>query len=82
MALFARTTQVGSRNLIHACLAGTQEEMQGKYINVCKVEEESDFVLSKEGGRVAERLWKETMDVLGEVDPRTQDILRDELKHL
>lgn len=53
----ARTPEMGSRALVHAALSGTKEEVHGKYLNVCRVEEESDFVLSLEGKRAQDRLW-------------------------
>lgn len=31
--------------------------MQGRYLNLCRVEEESDYVISEEGGKVEKRLW-------------------------
>lgn len=55
--LLARTVEVGSRTLVHAALAGDQSEMQGRYLNRCRVEEESDFALSEEGGKVEEKIW-------------------------
>jgi len=42
---------------VHAALAGTQSEMQGRYLSSCKVEEESDYAIGKEGSKVEERVW-------------------------
>ena len=56
-AVLARSSEVGSRTLIHAALGGTQKEMQGKYLTTCKVDEESDYALSPEGMEVQERIW-------------------------
>jgi len=53
----ARTTEEGSRTLVHAALAGTQSEMQGRYLNACRVEEESDYAISEEGSKVEEKVW-------------------------
>jgi hypothetical protein len=38
-------------------LWGNKEDVNGKYLNTCKVEEESDFVISKKGREIEERLW-------------------------
>jgi len=73
-AILARSTEVGSRTLIHAALSGTQKDMQGKYLNKCQVEEESDYAISPEGMEVQERVWRETIDILQKADPRVQDI--------
>ena len=55
--MLARSTEMGSRTLIHAALGGTQKEVQGKYLSTCQVGEESDYALSPEGMEVQERLW-------------------------
>jgi retinol dehydrogenase 12 len=55
--LVARTTEVGSRTLVHASLWGTKEVVHGKYLNKCQVEEESDYAISSEGKKVQDRLW-------------------------
>src|SRR6185437_2101521 len=48
--LLARTTEVGSRTLVHASLWGTKAKVNGKYLNKCLIEEEeSDYVISSEG---------------------------------
>ena len=56
-ALFARSTEVGSRTLVHAALWGTKEQVNGKYLNKCQVEEVSDYVLSSDGAMVQKKLW-------------------------
>jgi len=55
----ARATDVGSRTFVWAALAGKDVggEVHGRYTASCRVEEESDYVLSKEGGEVEERVW-------------------------
>ena len=52
-----RDVEMGSRTLVHAALAGTQSEMQGRYLNACRVEEESDYAIGEEGSKVEERVW-------------------------
>jgi len=55
--LIARTAEAGSRNLVHAALWGSKEDINGKYVNRCKVEEESDFAISKKGRQLEEKIW-------------------------
>jgi hypothetical protein len=57
VSLVARTTEEGSRTLVHASLWGTKDEVHGKYMNKCQVEEESNFAISSEGKKVQDRLW-------------------------
>jgi len=61
--LFARTTEVGSRQLVWAALAGKkghEEELRGAYVANTRIEEASDWVLSEEGKRVQDLLWVRT----------------------
>ncbi|PSN59619.1 NAD(P)-binding protein [Corynespora cassiicola Philippines] len=58
----ARSTELGSRTLVHA---GTQgPETHGQYMSDCRITPPSDFVLSKEGYEAQERVWKETVERL------------------
>jgi len=77
--LVGRTGEYGSRTLTHAALSGTNEEVNGKYLNKCQVEEESDYSLSREGKQAEERIWDETIEVLREVDPRVQKVIAEYL---
>ncbi|KAL7779016.1 hypothetical protein CFE70_008519 [Pyrenophora teres f. teres 0-1] len=58
----ARTTEVGSRTLVHAGLQG--EESHGKYFSDCQVTEPSPYVRSEEGKRDQGRVWKELVEKL------------------
>ncbi|CAA9964455.1 Retinol dehydrogenase 12 [Pyrenophora teres f. maculata] len=58
----ARTTEVGSRMLVHAGLQG--EESHGKYFSDCQVTEPSPYVRSEEGKRDQGRVWKELVEKL------------------
>ncbi|KZS97484.1 NAD(P)-binding protein [Sistotremastrum niveocremeum HHB9708] len=78
--LLGRSTEVGSRTLVHAALAGDQLTMQGKYLNKCQVEEESDYVISPEGQKVQDRLWEETIAILEAADPRVKDVVHSLLR--
>ncbi len=55
--MLARATEMGSRTLVHAALDGANRDVQGKYLNRCQVEEESDLVISEEGKVIQDRLW-------------------------
>ncbi|KZS88794.1 NAD(P)-binding protein, partial [Sistotremastrum niveocremeum HHB9708] len=75
--LFARSTEAGSRTIVHAALSGSQENMQARYLNTCHVAEESDYILSAEGKRVQDRLWEETVAILREKDRRIASVVSD-----
>ncbi|KAL6885428.1 hypothetical protein GGI43DRAFT_419089 [Trichoderma evansii] len=66
-ALIARTTEVGSRTLVHSAASG--DESHGQYMSECKVKEPSAFVRSEEGAKVQERVHKELMDILETIQP-------------
>ncbi|KAF4630758.1 hypothetical protein G7Y89_g7388 [Cudoniella acicularis] len=66
-ALIARTTEVGSRTLVHSAAAG--DESHGQYMSECKVKEPSAFVRSKEGATTQERVHREFMDILETIQP-------------
>jgi len=63
----ARTTEVGSRTLVAGAVAG--EESHGCYMDVCSVSPPSPFVRSDEGKKTQERVYKELMDILEEIQP-------------
>ena len=56
-ALFARTTEVGSRTLVHPAVEPGERVRHGRYVSCCEVVEESDYVLSEEGKEISKRLW-------------------------
>ncbi|KAH7123988.1 hypothetical protein B0J11DRAFT_436381 [Dendryphion nanum] len=63
----ARTTEVGSRTLVHAGSAGV--ESHGQYLSNCNVAQPSQFVLSQEGHDTQERYWKELTAKLEAIKP-------------
>jgi len=77
--LIARTAEYGARTLTHAALWGTKEEVNGKFLNKCQIEEESDFAVSREGRAVEERVWEETIAILTEADPRVKNVVKEYL---
>lgn len=60
--LLARSTELGSRNLVHAASLGP--ESHGQYISDCVVARPSDYVLSGEGWKDQRRVWKELAEKL------------------
>ncbi|ORY71178.1 putative short-chain dehydrogenase [Pseudomassariella vexata] len=65
--LLARTSEMGSRTLVSAALAG--EETHGKYLGDCRMMEPSRFVRSEEGKRVQKRAYDELLGILEGVEP-------------
>lgn len=65
----ARSTEVGSRTLVAAGLAG--EESHGKYMSDAVVADQSlsAFVRSDEGDRAGKKVWKELSDILDQIEP-------------
>lgn len=56
-AILSRPTEMGSRCLVHGTIIAKTDEVHGKYLNNCRVEEESDFVISDDGAQIQERVW-------------------------
>ncbi|KAG0700364.1 short-chain dehydrogenase [Suillus ampliporus] len=77
--LLARTTEMGSRTLVHAAIEPGERERHGHYLSSCEVAEESDYALSTEGREVSKRLWHETLRILGDIDPRVNTIVSEHL---
>lgn len=62
--LLARTTEMGSRTLVHPAVGLGERLRHGRYVSCCEVAEESDYVLSEEGKEISRRLWVSTSSVL------------------
>lgn len=58
----ARSTELGSRNLVHAASLGP--ESHGQYVSDCVVELPSEYVRSQEGWRDQQRVWGELVKKL------------------
>jgi NAD(P)-dependent dehydrogenase (short-subunit alcohol dehydrogenase family) len=58
----ARTTEQGSRTLVHA--GSAKEDTHGAYLSDCAVTEPVAWVRSPEGKVVQERIWKEVCGIL------------------
>ncbi|KAG9315299.1 short-chain dehydrogenase [Chiua virens] len=71
----ARSTEEGSRTLVHAAVAGEGRTMHGRYLSSCQVTEEDDFLFTPKGQTFAAKVWDETLLVLSRVDERVPEIV-------
>ncbi|KAF2014580.1 retinol dehydrogenase 12 [Aaosphaeria arxii CBS 175.79] len=65
--LLGRTTEQGSRTLVHAAASGA--ETHGQYLSDCSIEKPSDFVLSGKGYETQNRVWDELCAKLEAISP-------------
>jgi len=65
--LLARSTEAGSRTLVHA--AGAGPETHGEYLDMYKMTPPATVVRSPEGQKAQKRLWDELMDQLDKIEP-------------
>lgn len=65
--LLARSTEVGSRTLVHGGLQGAQSH--GKYLSDCKITEPGTNVRSEEGKQDQERVFRELTAKLEGIKP-------------
>jgi len=63
----ARSTEVGSRTLVDASCKGP--ESHGKYLTDCEIHDPSSFVMSAEGKKTQQRVWKELSEKLEHIQP-------------
>ncbi|KAH7303311.1 putative short-chain dehydrogenase [Stachybotrys elegans] len=61
-AILARSTEVGSRTLVHAGSAGI--DTHGQYLSDCQIGQPGPFVLSAEGKKAQGRVYKEILEKL------------------
>jgi len=66
-ALVARTTEVGSRTLVHAASAG--RESHGMYLSDSKVTPPAILVTGPEGKPLQEKVWGELREILEGIQP-------------
>jgi len=65
--LFARTTEYGSRTLVHAASQGP--ESHGQYLSDCAVAERGGLTKGGQGVILQERVWKEVSEQLEKTKP-------------
>jgi NAD(P)-dependent dehydrogenase (short-subunit alcohol dehydrogenase family) len=65
----ARTTEVGSRTLVAAAVAGS--ESHGKYMTDAQINDDalSDFVKSADGKKASQKVWEELSVILESIQP-------------
>lgn len=63
----AWSTEQGSRTLVDGVCKGP--ESHGKYLASCRIVEPSPFVLSEEGKKTRDRVWKELSEKLEKIQP-------------
>lgn len=71
--LLCRTTEVGSRTLVHAGVAGP--ETHGKYLSDCKITACAPLVEGKEGAETQRRVWDELAKKLEDIEPGITKVL-------
>lgn len=65
--IFCRTTEVGSRTLVHAGLGG--KDTHGAYLSDCKITPCAALVEGKEGPEMQKRVWAELAEKLEHIEP-------------
>jgi len=65
--LLARSTEVGSRTLIHAGIQGG--ESHGQYLSDCEIAEPAPLVTSQKGKEAQDRVWAELLKKLEAIKP-------------
>ena len=74
----ARTTEVGSRTLVHAAAAGP--DSHGQYLYNCTVTPPSRFVRRPEGAEFQRQVWDELREKLDAIVPGVTENFRPETK--
>jgi retinol dehydrogenase 12 len=67
LKVIGRSSEKGSRTLVHGAVAG--KEVHGQYVSECQVKPASAFVRSKEGEKLQKRVWEELMAKLEKISP-------------
>lgn len=65
--ILCRTTEAGSRTLVHAGVAGP--ETHGQYLSDCKITPCAPLVEGKEGAEMQRKVWGELAAKLEEIEP-------------
>ncbi|EKM54523.1 uncharacterized protein PHACADRAFT_185441 [Phanerochaete carnosa HHB-10118-sp] len=80
---FGRTAEQGSRQILYAALGPDGRDghhvryMRGVYVAHSVVSEPGDYVISREGVELQERIWRETLDILAETAPEVRRIVNE-----
>jgi hypothetical protein len=57
LRLAGRTVEMGSRAIVWGALGGDNKLVNGKYLDSCRVQEEDNWVLGKDGRRMQDNAW-------------------------
>jgi hypothetical protein len=71
--LFARSTEYGSRTLVHAASQGP--ETHGKYLSGCAVANRGGIAAVADVEEVQERVWREVSEKLERIRPGVLGVL-------
>lgn len=71
--IMCRTTEVGSRTLVHAGLQGV--ETHGKFMSDSKIAHCAPLVEGPEGPEVQRRVWTEIAEQLNQIEPGITKVL-------
>lgn len=71
--LLGRTSEQGSRTLVHGICAG--RETHGKYLSECHEQRQSTYVSSEKGQEMAGKVWEEVLEIVREIDPAVLECL-------
>ncbi|KZT62034.1 NAD(P)-binding protein [Calocera cornea HHB12733] len=74
--LLARTTEVGSRTIVHAAVGKDLDGKTGQYVESCFVSQPSAMVRSERGKQIRDKLWKDTIEELSLVDPEVPRVVK------
>ncbi|KAJ7183168.1 hypothetical protein C8R46DRAFT_1066138 [Mycena filopes] len=79
--IMAFTAEEGSRSLIFSAVGqpGNPDALRGQYINQSHVEEPSDFIVGTLGRKAQDQTWDELIEIVGKVDPRVLQTVKDHL---
>ncbi|KAG6373426.1 hypothetical protein JVT61DRAFT_6575 [Boletus reticuloceps] len=77
--VLVRSTEEGSRTLVHAAIA-SDRSMHGRYLSVCEVAEEGDYLFTPEGRACSAKIWDETITLLSGIDGRVLEIVEKYLR--
>ncbi|KAK6996838.1 hypothetical protein R3P38DRAFT_3067999 [Favolaschia claudopus] len=72
--LIALPTEVGARRLVAGAVGGKEDELRGQFMNRAEVWKPHPDMETEEGRGVEERIWVETLELLGKVDSRVKAI--------
>ncbi|PBK67955.1 NAD(P)-binding protein [Armillaria solidipes] len=75
---YAFTTEEGSRQLVYGAVGSLEDEekLRGKYICMSEVMEESDFVISRDGKIIQDKVWEEMLEIFRRIDPKVSEVVK------